>query len=125
MSDDSQDFVDEVASSPEPVVNGRRRDGKFGPGNPGGPGAPRKKYFRDMFVKLLEDNPQDLEVICKELISAAKGLQTNRFSEVVNQATAAQFVKETLDGKAKQELEVTGTDEGPMIINHIIEGMGE
>lgn len=125
MSDDAQDFVDTVASMPEPVANGRNRDGKFGPGNPGGPGAPKKKYFRDAFIEYLEEHPDALPEIVKTLAEAARGKEENWRGERVNHISAAQFVKETLDGKAKQELEVHGPEDGPMVIKIVHEDMGQ
>jgi hypothetical protein len=113
VSDQQQpeDFVDQT---PDHVVT-ERNHGKWAPGYSGNPaGRPKKKYFRDEILRQLDEHPEDLKQIVSSLIAAAKGEQTNRFSEIVNQGMAAQFVKETLDGRAKQEVEVTGEDGGPI-----------
>lgn len=120
VSDDAQDFVD---GTPDHVVT-ERIQGKFAPGFSGNPnGRPKKKFFREAILKHLDENPEALDDIVKVLVDAARGQESNFKGERVNHISAAQFVKETLDGKAKQELEVTGADEGPMTIKIIHEDM--
>ncbi len=115
MADDQQD--DMVDSTPE----SRNAKGQWNKGVSGNPNGPKRKWFREAFIKHFEDNPGDFKAIIAEIIAAGKGLQTNRFSETVNQAAAAQFIKETLDGRAKQEVEVTGEDGGPLTIKIVEE----
>jgi hypothetical protein len=114
VADNTQDdFVD---STPDYKVTSRDSHGRLRPGFTANPsGQPKsKKWFREAFIKHFEEHPEDFSKIIAEVIVAGKGEQTNRFSEVVNQQAAAQFIKDTLDGKAKQEVEVTGEDGGPL-----------
>lgn len=121
VSDDAQDIVDAV---PDYKDASRNQDGTLRPGFTANPnGRPKKKYFRDAFIKYFEENPDALPKVIEVLAKAAQGEEQNFKGERVNHISAAQFVKETLDGKAKQELEVTGADEGPMTIKIIHEDM--
>lgn len=108
----NEDFVDKTVAD---RTTGRNPDGSFAQGHTlGCGGRPKTKVFREEVMRQLAERPEDLQEIVKELISAAKGEQTNRFSETVNQTAAAQILKGWVDGKDKQEVEVTGEDGGPV-----------
>jgi len=123
MSDDAQDFVD---ATPDYKDTSRDAHGRLRPGFTANPdGRPKTAMMKRAMMDYLEEHPEVMAKIVGRIFAKAQGQHENRFGEQVGDLDAAAFLRDTVDGKPKQAMEVTGADEGPMIINHIIEGMGE
>src|SRR5208282_5493497 len=106
--------MDDMLPTDESVLYGRDAStGLFLPGNPGGPGRPKLRPFRDAIRKRLQENPEELEDIVELLFDNALGKCTNRFDEVVNHIEAAGFIRDTVEGRPTQAIELSGEDGGP------------
>lgn len=94
-------------------------------GHPGGPGRPKMKRIRDEICRQLDADPLALHEIVENLIQAARGKHSNRFNEIVNSIQAAEYIRDTIEGKPAQTLDLGfGGDNGNTTLTYemVIDG---
>lgn len=100
------------ANRPDPGQPGAHlTNGKFAPGNSGGAGRPKSRPIRDAIKKALQTDPELLPAIVDALTKAVKGQRQNRFGEVVNELEAAAFIRDTVEGRPTQAVELSGGED--------------
>jgi hypothetical protein len=114
MADDAQDFVD---STPDYKETSRDYHGRLKPGFTANPeGRPKTAVFKRAAMRYLEEHPEVMARIVERMFSKAQGHHENRFGEEIGDLDAAAFLRDTIDGKPKQAVEVSGDGEGGPVL---------
>jgi len=90
--------------------------------NPQGRGPERGvRYFKPALKRYMKAHPKAMELIVKGLVEDAKGLTTVKDGERISPADkqrAATLIRDSLDGKPVQEIDIAGAPTTMVIVAH-------